>query len=195
MQNEKNAISKQNNNMFSKYIELFFTGNNLKNIIIYMCNSCTMEISDPIIHTMLMFLNTPVVFSLSEIGLIPFKNMYTVVYPYNKMTLEQRQFLADYIGFMRLNLLANGCTQMGGGVLITLHHIAQPHYCLDHTTVLSQFCKSVIDNKSYNNIEYRYTVCNIVLQQIAANTNITKDTMYNICKNVKDVYSGHTLND
>ena len=175
--------------LFEEYVKTFFTGTALENMIIYMCNACTMEINDPITHTLLMFLATPVTFMLTDIGLVPFKDMNMAILPYTRMTRQQKDFLVRYLQFLQDTATGTLSTQMGGGCFVTLNRKISRTHNLDNSTVMSVFCETVLESKTHQNIDTRVAICNIVLQHVGTNLGLNRETMQKIHTNVKRVYS------
>lgn len=165
---------------FERYIQTFFSGEALQRMMTYMCDACTTEISDPVCSTLTMFMSTPVVFCVTGIGLIPFRNTAMAVMPFSQMTPEQREFLLGYIDFTREAGLGVPSTQMGGGCVLSLTKNAiSPHH-LDHVTVLSMFFRTVLDGCEPRDLETRMGVCNIVLQRLGAAVNISRDNIQRV---------------
>ena len=169
---------------FERYLETFFSGDALQAIVCYMCNSCTMEIVDPVCSTLAMFVSTPVIFCLSNAGLMPFKNMSMAVFPYANMTNEQRVFLLEYIAFIREQEMGVASTQMGGGCVLSVSKKYGQTHSLDHVVVLGAFLSAVLAHEGYKTLDARLSICNIVLQRLGATVALSRESVLRLHQNV-----------
>lgn len=172
-----------------QYQLLFFSDTAFPRILTYLTNACTTDVSDPVIYTLVQALNNPLSITLTDIGLAVFRDAPTLIYPYQYMNLEQRTFLVKMVNHMQENDLAVLVKQMGGGFSITLHNQKRFLPALEHSFVLTTFCRLVLQSGVYQSLNTREAICNIVLQQIGACVGITRETMHVIYNNVHELYS------
>lgn len=166
--------------LFERYTRLFFEGENLQKMLTYMCNACTMEITDPIPTTLTMFLTSNITLALTKVGLMPFKDMPMAIYPYARMTNEQKQLLLEYTDAIEREQAGSISTQMGGGCVLALTKKACPVHYLNDADVLSVFCQTVMTHESHTCEKTRLAICNIVLQRLSVNVGIARETMQKI---------------
>jgi hypothetical protein len=171
--------------LWQRYIQLFLTDDGLKHMLVYMCNACTMEISDPVTYTILMFINTPVSFSVTQIGLMPFKDIGTAIFPYNKMTNEQKLFIIEYLDYLEQNAMGNVSTQMGGGCIVSMNSSKYPCTYLEQTDVIVCFCKTVMEHPNYSSEQSKLNICNIVIQQVGVRVALSKNVLQRVNERVR----------
>lgn len=176
----KLCVSMQSSDYFDLYIEKFFTGRALHNFVAYMCNMCTMEVTDPVCSTLSTLVSTPIIFKATSIGLIPLKNMSMSVLPYSAMTRGQCLFLLGYIAYIEQNDIGVTNRQMGGGFVVTLQKQHSRTHMIDHTTMLESVFKNILNNVGYANIEVRQNICSIILQRVSANTCLSRDCIHKV---------------
>lgn len=80
-----------------RFIDLFFEENQLRKMLCYLCDACAGHIIDPVTEITCMMIQCPIQLVVTEIGIAPFKDRLTVVYPYSKMNHVQREFIADVV--------------------------------------------------------------------------------------------------
>lgn len=171
---EKNNT--ENQKIFNRYFELFFRGIRLKRMIIYICNSCTADIRDPITHTICLFLTSPVVLNITKTGLAPFRGSNTSVYPYNCMDAEQKEFLLECLDSMQERDLGVLSTQMGGGGMATLITNEEKHY-ISQVDILTQFCIAVKENNVLRKNIMKENLCNMVIQKVCSVVHVPRSTL------------------
>ena len=166
----------ENAALFSRFIELFFKGVRLKRMIIYICNSCTADIRDPITHTICLFLTSPVVLNITKTGLAPFRGSNTSVYPYNCMDKEQKEFLLECLDTMQKRDMGVLSTQMGGGGMATLITDEEKRY-ISQVEILTQFCVAVKENNVLKKDIMKDNLCNMVIQKVCSVVHIPRSTL------------------
>jgi hypothetical protein len=171
---------------FAEYVEHFFSGDSLQRILLYMCNKCTLEVTDPLCSTLKMFLTTPIVFGVTRLGLVPFKDCTMAVFPYTHMTIEQKQFILGFLAAIQPRSAGRVSTQLGGGCLVMLGRVNTDTVNLRHSDVLICFCKAVIANNSYGTRQTRLSVCNVVLQRLGVVMGISRGTLQAVYDAVAD---------
>lgn len=169
----------------------FFENDTFQHMICYMCNECSMEVSDPITHILKTFLTSPLTFSLTRTGLVPLKGHNTIVYPYRYMSRGQKFFLHERLEGIEKRALGLVSTQMGGGMVVTLHTRNNKTY-LDPVRVIVGFCKTVLGSKNISSLETKKCICDIILQRITGIVNISKGEMDGICSQVRHLAEGTT---
>ncbi|EKX35102.1 hypothetical protein GUITHDRAFT_118755 [Guillardia theta CCMP2712] len=164
-----------------RFVEMFLRGEALRGMLLYMCNSCTVEINDPITHTLCTFMTTPVSLCVTKTGLAPLKDCNMAILPFGCMTPEQKAFLNGAINEMQAGGLATLSTQMGGGGMAQLNYRGPKRY-LPAEDVLTQFCAAVRCSGSHLGPEIKDNVCNIVIQRVCSMVHVPRSTLAAISK-------------
>ena len=190
---ESKSLTEEINNVllqyFEEYINVFFTGTALQDMICYMCNMCSIEIYDPIPSTLNMFLTSNISMSVTGIGLVPFREVPMAIYPYQQMTEKQGNFLDEYIFAIERLRAGTVSTQMGGGMVVSLSKRAGTIHYIPPSEVLGLFCDKVINSNSNTSPCTRYAMCDIVLQIIGSSVGISRSTLASIYTKLRDDYS------
>lgn len=177
-------------NLFQRFTELFLEGENLRDMMVYMCNTCTSDVQDPITHTICTFLSTPVRISITKIGLAPFQGCNTAILPFFCMREEQKRLLLEILQFMQENGRATLSTQMGGGGMATLKTTLNPNgqrVYLDTSEVIFQFFQATKESERAGmKAQVRDKVCNIILQRVCSAVHIPRRTLNEIMERVRD---------
>lgn len=169
---------------FERYCKMFFTGISLQKFLIYASNHCTVEIQDPICSTVKTFLNIPVIFCLTNLGLMPFKDNSTILFPLKHMTVTQQKFLQEYVKFIKYNKIGTSAVQMGGAVVLSITKCSHQPKLLDSYNVISAVLKAVIANNIYENKKTKVFICNIILQRIGVLVGITRENIKKLHENI-----------
>lgn len=185
---EKNSVDETLYHKFDEYLQIFFNPESMQNMLLYMCNKCTAEVIDPIGSTLKLFISTPVVFAVTQLGLTPFKNCPMAIYPYTYMTKTQKQFILDYLREIQTVFAGRISTQLGGGCRIALSRKYNKLHHLTASEVLTQFCKAVFNNHNYKGKQTKLNICNIVLQRLGVSTGLSKETIQTVHVNVLKAY-------
>ena len=173
--------------LFQRFTELFLKGENLRDMMVYMCNTCTSDVQDPITHTICTFLSTPVRISITKIGLAPFQGCNTAIFPFFCMREEQKLLLLEIIQFMQENGRATLSTQMGGGGMATLKPDGQRVY-LDTSEVIFQFFQATKESERTGmKTQVRDKVCNIILQRVCSAVHIPRRTLNEIMERAREI--------
>ena len=135
--------------------QAFFSEDNLKRILTYLCNARPPDTWDPITATVLDILTGRLQFCLSATGLIPFKGKVSMVYPYHMMTSEQKQFLREALQDRSGYSICNDAV---------VFHGEQER--IDTVAVLEAMCARVLESRVHEEHSVRVGVCNILLQRI-----------------------------
>lgn len=170
---------------FDTYSKLFFEGDALRSMLLYMCNKCTSEVADPVCTTLTMFLTSPVVFTVTRLGLVPFKDSPMAVFPYTHMTREQKMFILRFLSVLQPRSAAHVSTQLGGGFLVSLGRRYVKPFSLQPVDVLLCFCKAVLGNTAYSCRQVRLSICNVVLQRLGVTVGISRGVMQSICREIE----------
>ena len=160
--------------MRDEFIEVFFKGGSLLEIMTHFSNSSSVQCVDPITTTVVMMLKNPIQCAVNEQGISPFKAHPVMTFPFSRMSTEQRNFVS------RLQLVAEHSlvsvhSLMGGGRM-HLFYEQEPAYYIPHTEALIEICKGCLSHPSYAAME-RLQVCNIILQRVSALVNISNSTL------------------
>jgi hypothetical protein len=182
---------------FNEYIKVFFTGDNLKNILTYMCNSCTYDVSDPVCSSLSMFLLNPVSFTVTNVGLVPFRSISVAVFPYNNMNSKQHAFIIESIAFIKEHGIGVTNSQMGGGVVLSLGKNVSLSHTLEPLSVIKTFVTAVLQHEEYQNIDVRLGICNVILQRLGATVQIPRDVLFQLHETVlkHHVEPGSTIHE
>ena len=162
--NSIRAVESYYNNIFmSTLITAFFTDNNLKRVLTYLCNSRPPDNLDPITATVIDLLTSRVQFCLGATGLIPFKGKASMVYPYHMMTAEQKQFLQECLRDKSSYSICNDS--------IMFHCELEK---IDAVSVLEAMCSKILESGVHGEHSVRVGVCNILLQRVQSVVPITR---------------------
>ncbi|EKX33636.1 hypothetical protein GUITHDRAFT_147764 [Guillardia theta CCMP2712] len=173
--------------LFQRFTKLFLVGENLRDMMVYMCNTCTSDVQDPITHTICIFLSTPVRISITKIGLAPFQGFNTAIFPFFCMREEQKHLLLEILQFMQENSRATLSTQMGGGGMATLKPDGQRIY-LDTSEVIFQFFQATKESERTGmKAHVRDKVCNIILQRVCSAVHIPRRTLNEIMERAREL--------
>lgn len=121
--------------------------------------------TDPITATVISLLTCPLQLCLNEVGVMPIAGRCKLIFPYNLMTAEQRQFV-------------HGCLQRTEEWNICNGHILfkpspQPLF-ISPTTVLQALCDNIFRSKTHTQLEAKLGLCNVILQRVKGNIPLTK---------------------
>ena len=162
---------------FDEYIDVFFKGEALRNMLLYMCNRCTIEVTDPVCTTLSMFVTSPVIFAVTRLGLMPFKDCPMAIFPYTYMTRTQKMFILRFLSVLQPKAAGHVSTQLGGGFLVCLGRKYTKTFYVTATDVLVCFCKAVMSDTVYSCKETRLNICNVVLQRLGVTIGISRGVM------------------
>lgn len=165
---------------FDEFMKAFFTGNALQNILFYMCNKCTIEVVDPICTTLKMFITTPVIFAVTQIGLIPFRNCPMAIFPYTHMSAQQKNTILTLLSLVQEQDSGRVSTQLGGGCRVTLARRFAHSTHLPVADVLATFCDAVLSSPYYTSKQVRVSVCNIVLQRLGVTVGLSRSIIRDV---------------
>lgn len=170
-----------------RYKQLFLTGPALRDMLVYMCNSYTNEVNDPITHTLCTFLTTPITINITKTGLAPFKDCNMAIYPFFCMTSEQKAFLLQALSFMQDHNLATLSSRMGGGGMAALNAKCPRDY-LDTVDVLTQFTIATRTSNQGGQMSdvIRDNICNIVIQRVCSMVHISRTTLNKVMSNMRE---------
>ena len=90
-----------NEDNLTRFIDIFLRGSALQRMIKFFCELNNMHHNDPLTHVVCVMISTPIGISLTEVGVLPFKEQPTFVYPYNNMTSQQRQLVKDMLHWFK----------------------------------------------------------------------------------------------
>lgn len=139
---------------------------------------------DPITHTLCMMITTPVQIMLTQVGVAPFKDKNTSIFPYKLMNDEQKQFLRDFV--METETHVSGLiasVQIGGGCVLC-RRIERGGVFLEPGLVLSAFCQNVQESKTHKNPAIQRSICNIVIQRVGGQVLLDKDVLQKVLKSM-----------
>lgn len=160
-----------------QFVDLFLHGVGLQRVIAQLCNTCGPHFTDPITHVLYTFMSDPIAFTISEQGWCPFPQQPTLIYPFNAMTNKQYNLLKE----MQLpqNRSRAGTQLLMGGARVFSYFQKSAKYYLPHTKSLTAFCVLTLAQPDHKK-EQKMQVCNIVVQRVAAMTNITNATLQDV---------------
>jgi hypothetical protein len=132
-----------------------------------LCEGQNAQHADPVTHTVLAMITAPVHVQLTAVGWQPFKGK-ELTYPYQMMSLEQKQVLKD--------LLTGEQNQQHWNVYE--HAIAYrqraPLTHLKPANVLEAMCTTILKSVAYADRRVRVAVCNILLQRVQVSIKVDK---------------------
>lgn len=167
-----------------RFVDLFLAGDALRKTLAYLCNTVQGNVMDPITHTLCLMITTPVQIMLTQVGVAPFKDKNTSIFPYRLMNDEQKQFLRDFVAETETHvsgLIAS--VQIGGGCVLC-KRVKRGTTLLDAGQVLSAFCQTVQTSKTHANPAIQRSICNIVIQRVGGQILLDKDTLQRVMKSM-----------
>lgn len=138
-------------------VSLFCTGQALRRCLASFARDCQ-GAPDPILHVVLVAINSPVQIQLTSVGLQPFQGAELTL-PYHKMTPEQRAFLLDLTATDRWSAHETSMVWRRRGARLTLPPV----------DVLEAVCAQMLaGGKTHPDPRARVAICNILLQRAQA---------------------------
>jgi hypothetical protein len=166
-----------------QFVELFFKGDTLQRVIAHFSNTCSAQYVDPITSTCEILLKNPLQCALNQQGVCPFKAHPTMTFPFSLMNSKQHRFLnAIQLAENRENVSTH---QLMGGGRVLLFFDSAPSAYVSHTDTLVAICQATLAHPNYA-AEQRLLVCNIVLQRLAALTNISNQTLKHVNEQLRE---------
>lgn len=161
---------------------LFLQGERLQHLLATICNACGPQQSDPITHITHLFLTHPVQCAISAAGLLPFRAHPELLYPFAAMDEPQNAFLRalqtpDNRAHAELR------AQMGGGFLV-VHFAKCAPLTVSQVDTLTAVCHAALANQQHAP-QQRLQAANIVVQRVAAFTNVSNNTLLEVNRNVQ----------
>lgn len=206
------TLNNSQNNL-RKFISLFLEGEQLQKVMKYLCETSLGQVTDPITDVVCVMITSPLAFVITEVGVAPFKDKFTHVYPYSHMNREQRAFIRsvveshrDSAGSVSNTKNATASLQMGGGCIIEIPNSDhannkgqqrnQPLY-LKAENVLECLCRSVIGNSTTSGGEKwkRHGVCSIILQRVSSSIHIPRETLQRIGETIERIELEQQMHD
>ena len=163
-------------------MELFLTGDALRTMMIYLCNSSLGSVVDPVTNTLFLMLSSPVSVVLSQVGVAPFKSHGNMVFPYRFMNDDQKAFLREFV--LDTKPLVSGlmvATQIGGGCILG----ANSNKKLVHIppiSVFAAFCDAVKGSTVHKDTVVQRGICNIIIQRVCGIYHLDRSTLNAIGK-------------
>ena len=173
-----------------EFFDMFFGNDSLKKTLKILCQSCANDgicdtvfdnsssltlkegprVFDPITSTLISCLTCKIQLMLVANGLQVFEGK-RLLYPYQNMSVIQREFLIRLIGNRDLWKYHDQC-------LVYKKKVVFP--VLDTSEVLQCFCMLIRNSKKYVDERSRLALMNIVLQRIHSNVAIPKALQRNL---------------
>ena len=144
---------------------VFFSGESLSRILVYICNTRAPDAWDPVTATVLDFLTCRLQLCLTGVGLLPFRGRPELVYPYHMMSQEQKAFLRASLEDRSAFCVCNDAL---------LFQLNCPER-LESVPVLRALCASVLASKIHEDQRARVGVCNILLQRVQSVVPISRN--------------------
>jgi len=142
----------------TKLIELFCTGKALQGCLASFCKDAQ-NAQDPMLHVLLVAINSHVQIQLTPVGLQPFQGGELTL-PYYRMNPEQRAFLLDLT-----EQGARWCVHESSMVW----RRKGERLVLPPVDVLEAVCSQILaSGKTHPDPKSRVAICNIVLQRVQA---------------------------
>lgn len=170
-----------------KFIELFLQGESLQQTLCYMCNASQGHVVDPITHTLCMMITTPVQVMLTQVGVAPFKDKNTAIFPYRLMDGRQKDFLRSFVKATEKAVKgAMASVQIGGGCVLCKHGQGAS-IVLNPVDILSAFCRCVADSKTHTNQKIQKCICNIVIQRVGSLVVLDRATLQSVMHHIPGI--------
>lgn len=161
-------------------MQLFFVDQKLSTLISYFCKITVGQSSDPIAETIVAMISSPVVLMLTQVGIAPFREHPSYVYPYRFLDEEQREFLRRFVTSTADNAAGSiASTQVGGGCMLYKKPQSKPMY-LDTYNVIAALCDGIVGSRTGVDKKFRLAVCSVVLQRIGGIVHIDRAVMSKI---------------
>jgi hypothetical protein len=150
----------------TNFCRVFFADSCMGKIISHFCKVSVGHCRDPIAETVCVMLSSPVQMSITQIGVVPFKNHPIYIFPFRFLTPEQLEFFKGFVVFTKDDCVhSTASTQIGGGCMLCRCSESKPHY-LDAFRVLSSMCDGIMGCTAYPSVQHRVSICNIMIQRI-----------------------------
>lgn len=81
----------------SRFVQLFLQGDELVHLMRHFCNTSMGQVVDPITDVVCVMITSPLQIVITEVGVAPFKDRPTRVYPFVEMNEGQRTFLREIV--------------------------------------------------------------------------------------------------
>lgn len=163
------------------FVDKFLRGDSLCRVIVYLCNNCQGTVTDPITSVLHFMITSPVQVTLTQVGVAPFRDRSTLVFPYRLMTEEQRSLLRSFVENIENEVSGSvASVQIGGGCVLSKP--SQENVYLESVDVLLAFCQTVSMSKTHKSRATQRAVCNIVLQRIGSLVHLDRSQMQKITK-------------
>ena len=156
-----------------KVIDAFFSPiSKMRSTLVLLCDCHTTPQADPVTHTVMIMIASPLQIQLTAVGWQPFKGK-ELTFPYQKMDAEQKEAIKS--------LLTDETQRQQWGMYEhavmyrkTTAPLALPLKTLD---VLEALCTTVLKSAAYTDKRIRVAVCNILLQRVQASIPVDKNTL------------------
>ena len=150
------------------FIDLFLKEDALCHIVAYMCNNTQGLVTDPITNVLYSMITSPIQIVLTQVGVAPFKDKNTLVFPYRLMNEDQKSFIRSFVQDMEYEITGTiASVQIGGGCMLNKSTNGQDIF-LDYVHVLTAFCNNVSKSKTHQNPAIQRAICNIIIQRIGS---------------------------
>lgn len=170
-----------------EYKTAFFTGTPLKRFFVYLCNNSFPYNTDPITENATVMLTKNLSLTLSREGVIPFKDVPNLIFPYTEMTYKQKMVLKSILECGH-NIVTRLCdcviVTWPGKSNSTLHRI-------DQEKVLLCLCDTVLeggDSARALSLPKRLAMCNIILQRIRSSVQLKHEVFQSLNEYVKNMF-------
>ena len=147
----------------SRFVELLLRGDELVHLMRHCCNTSMGQVVDPITDVVCVMITSPLQIVITEVGVAPFKDRPTRVYPFVEMNEGQRTFLREIVqshldcadGGKKVTTTTTTSTsisfaslQMGGGFVIEFQPSSETRNKQHQTKKRSRDGQCDDDNKS-----------------------------------------------
>lgn len=141
---------------------------NMQATLAVLCDCHPHQAADPVTHTLLTMLSSPIHVQLTAVGWQPFKGK-ELTFPFQRMTNAQRESLKHVL------LLPHTQWSSYEHAMVLRSQQRPPLASVD---VLEALCNTILHtSKAYSDRRLRVAVCNILLQRVQANMPIEKGTL------------------
>lgn len=173
------------------FVDLFLRGEALRRVVSFFCNAMVDQVTDPITYTLCMMVSTPVHIMLTQVGVAPFRDKNTMVFPYRHMDEDQRYFLREFV--LRAERETSGwmtSRQIGGGCVLGNSGCGQStEQRLDPVEVIGAFCQGVFASTTHGEDAERRGICNLFLQRVGAGVSLDRRVLMKVSDAIEGLSS------
>jgi hypothetical protein len=161
------------------FVEKFLSAESLQKVYVHFCAESLGDVIDPASYIACMMATTPIALTITEVGISPFKDRMTNIYPYSKMTYSQLDYIKETVNECmdaHRSISYSSNIQMGGGCILLVSPKQKTQRFLKGHHIVIAMCDSICQNIHHSDAHTRIGICNILIQRIYASINLHIDT-------------------